>query len=497
MNRSWIVVVALPLLVALVAHSPWLALAPSVGLGVLLLALGSGRRFVRLRLHLEQLRWPAIVAITAPIALDTALAQAVAHTVGVAPRSVNGPAGQVVLVLALTSLHSTSVASEFSSGTALTWLAQPRGVRALVAERWFAALVVSVVAVATLIAFEPEVVEGDVFGAACAAALGGVALAAALLLKDPFAALVVSLLATGVQLAALSWFNDHLAPISPAVAMVPLSVGALLGVFARPRALIWKSAPALRPRVGASVGRTTPLVALLRKELRLHELPGVAALAAALGWLLVTGPDAPMVAGFGGVVVGLLAGIATISEERHHGTTWNDVAVLPTRLVWRVKLGVTAAVTGLGGIVLPVALGALKSRVIPSLADQLSALLDYGLLVSLAMVLGLVCATVTKDLTRAFAGALGLALVGAIVWSLGFRLAARPFATVVEGRSLATLASSVVPALMLLVLGVALGRRAWLFGGLTRRASLEGGAIFLSAGVVGGLVQGLGQVLLG
>jgi hypothetical protein len=470
-KRSWFLVVAVPLLVALVSGRPWWVLAPSVALALLLLALN--RRGVRMRFHLEALRWPAILAIALPVALNEVVAELLAHATGLRPRTLDLPVGQLLLVVLLTVLHSTSVASEFSTGTASTWLTQPRSLRWLVAERWLASVVLALTAVATVVAFEPEALESSLFAAMMGAAIGGFALVIALLLKDPFAALVTSLICLGALLAGVTWLShDH--EVAPMLLVAPTSIGLVVFAIVRARELIWRPLPTLAVRPGRAIGRTTPLKALLRKEVRLHVLPGAAMLASALACALANRLDRPMVAAFGGSVVALLAGIGAISEERHHHTMSNDVAVLPHRFVWRVKLGVMASVAALGGFVLPVVEGNLTHD-----------LVEYGLVVSLAMVAGLVGAAVAKDLTRAFAGALGLAVGGVIVWSVGFRVVNRSFT---DG-PIPSLLGVLVPGLMLVGVGLSVGRRAWLLGGLSRRANVEGWVAFLSAGVVGGVVQ--------
>jgi hypothetical protein len=427
MKRSWALVLLGPLALWLMAGaSPWaltdrasvLCLLPGLALLALRFVASRDRRLLRLGAHLDQLRSATLTAFVAP-----AGAMLLGYSLSNQPLAAEIEGGSFTLYVVLCALQVIGVASDFRDGTSAQWLTQPRSLRWLLAERLLASTLASMAAVGTLAIAVPDLLGAHTFGLVLAAALGGAGLISALSTREPVAATVTS----GVLLSApaLLWaWRSESTEVIDAALTVPLaawSLALLVLGFWQARRFMLTPEPRLPSWRTRPVGRTTPLNALVRKELRLQVFTVLVGSFAAISLRV-------MLAGFGAfpgqldpslffaVVIGLLSGLISISEEHHHGTIHADALALPTSIVWRTKVSVASAVNLLVAVVLPLAL--FEDQRAPALG---AAFVLQATVAAVSMTVGLVAASAAKQLSRGvFIGLLlllGLQLAsGALMW---------------------------------------------------------------------------------
>lgn len=433
MKRSWALLLLGPLAMWLMAGaSPWallpgrgltdraspLCLLPGLGLLALRFVASRDRRLLRLGAHLDQLRWATITAFVTP-----AGAMLLGYSLSNQPFAAEIEGGSFTLYVVLCALQVIGVASEFRDGTSAQWLTQPRSLRWLLAERVLASTLASAAALGTLAIAVPALVDAHSFGLVVAAALGGAGLISSLSTREPVAATVTSGVLLSAPALLWAWHSDSTEVIDASLT-VPLaawSLALLVLGFWQARRLMLAPEPRLPSVKTRGVGRTTPLGALVRKELRLQVFTVLVGSFAAISLRV-------MLAGFGAfpgqldpslffaVLIGLLSGLISISEEHHHGTLHADALALPTAIVWRTKVSVAALVNLLVAVVLPLAL----------FVDQRSpsggALFVLQATVAMvSMTVGLVAASAAKQLSRAiFVGLLLMLVVqlssGALAW---------------------------------------------------------------------------------
>lgn len=387
---------------------------------------GAPRELVRVQKELRPL---------APVAAAMA-------AVGVAAALDAGVLTELLVAVVLSALAVVAF-SENETGTLELWLTQPLPRWRLFAEKGVLLVALAVAFVAQVLAVSPalELTQGF---APCLAAALGLAPALALGLRGTVNALAVSTL---FSLGALLFFGE------PEALGEPLPVGsaafasAALLVVPWVALLLWRGGPAGLPdfvhrRWWSTAGRT-PVASLVRKEARL-QLPVLGVLVPGLVlWLdaaLQHRPDiATAVAGFFGVLGALLAGAIPVTSEHELGTWSAEAALVPSRLAWRVKAGVSLAVAVLVGVGVTWLLVAATPGLLPlrqevtvggswvdpelqSLRRLLTTLAVWIGLTATAWSSGLLASTLTRRMTTSFLAALGL--LGAAV--VGFAMSLEP-----------------------------------------------------------------------
>ncbi len=405
MHRSWFLLPLVPLTLWLFAGGAPLAMAPALTLLTLRLAVRRGR----LGAHLEQLRWPTMTAIAAPPGV-----MFFSWSLSNGPFVSGLEVGCFTLFVVLCAMQVTGIASEFREGTAAQWLTQPESLRRLLAERVVAATITSLTALATLGLAFPAVASTHAFGLAAAAALGGAGVLASLSTREPVAAAVTN----GVLLSAppllVAWLRDS-EEIIDASATLPLIGWSLLLLalgFWQARRLLLRPEPTLPSLRWPGAGRTTPLKALARKELRLQVFTLVvgafAVIALRLATLAARG-GAFDASSFFAWTIGLLSGLVAISEEHHHGTVYTDALTLPASTVWRTKVVVSALATLVAAVVLPLLLFSHLHLPDGGIVPLDGLILGQAAPAVLAMSIGFAAATATRQLNRSlFVGLLVL-----------------------------------------------------------------------------------------
>lgn len=399
MHWTWLVL----LVPGLFAQS-WVGVLPAlVLLGVIALA---NRRRWRVRFELEGLRFLSLITMVSPVALIGFLRLMAGKPVEELPIS------WFMLGLASVTLQASASSSEFTSKTASTWLAQPLSLSRLVFEKWAVAAGVSVCSLAQIeLIVRPSAPDVFFVGPMLACVLGGFTVPLALVFKETLAAAFLSLLAVLVPvmgMVTLCGDLEHPDAADPWVAAVCWAlpvVSALSGWVStrRARALLLVSVPEARS-VEFSPGRTSALRALVMKELRLQG-PAVGLMAGmVLLWSLTRGEPRTAVTLLLGLVVAALAGITPTMSEKQYGTQVTELALLPSRWVWRVKTVVSSVVTLVGGVALPGALLLLSAGPEALLGrSPIGAMVNWSLVVAAVFTLGLASAAVFHELKNAFA----------------------------------------------------------------------------------------------
>jgi hypothetical protein len=135
----------------------------------------------------------------------------------------------------------------------------------------------------------------------------------------------------------------------------------------------WLTWPTRSSNRSASLTRRPAVVALFRKELRLHRIVLLPAALMVFAWVvvilanrfsrayLIRDPESLMV--LGALVVSALSGAAAGAEERHFGTIeWQSLLPATARKTWWVKVATVTVVTAVFALLLP----ALLSRLDPN-----------------------------------------------------------------------------------------------------------------------------------
>jgi len=387
---------------------------------------GAPRELVRVQKELRPL---------APVA-------AAMGAVGVAAALDAGVLTELLVAVVLSALAVVAF-SENETGTLELWLTEPLPRWRLFAEKGVVVVALAVAFVAQVLAVAPalELTQGY---APCLAAALGLAPALALGLRGTVNALAVS---TIFSLGALLCFGEPEAlgePLpagSAALAFAALLVGPWAAL------LLWRGRQGGLPdfvhrRWWSTTGRTA-VASLVRKEARL-QLPVFGVLVPGLVlWLdaaLQHRPDiATAVAGFFGVLGALLAGAIPVTSE-HEFDTWSaEAALVPTRLAWRVKTGVSLSVAVLVGVGVTWLLVAATPGLLPvrqevtvggswvnpelqSLRRLLTTLAVWLGFTATAWSSGLLASTLTRRMTTSFLAALGLLGAAAV----GFAMSLEP-----------------------------------------------------------------------
>lgn len=486
MTVSWFLVLIGPLFLAVRGFMAPAALVPLVGL---LGLVGAVRREARWRAWFEELRVLAVVGLNL---------LAVAAALDLADAS-QPPQGVVFAALFFVcGVGVMGVASEFSRATVDQWLLAPRSLRRLLAERQAPAVVVSACALAMVALSGPQVAKADAFLPAVAVTLGGLPVVVSLLTREPLRAWLVVFMVSSLFVQRPAW-----APF-----MVAASVGSWLLVLVRPRELMH-----VQPRsVGWTVGarpRSGAWRALVWKELMLQRFSLVLAPVVLVAIALSPRDQATAVAFFSGLLVAGVAGLTSVLEERALRTQWADAMVVTTRDAWRVKMLVTFAAAVVAGVVLPCAVLSVHPG-FGSGVEQLHWTTWLGLdvlgflgVVCVATAMGVVCATLARDLVWAVTGLFGIAALTLITFVLvamqGTNAASgllqsgwvRPSVFDAQVGPMVAFVVTRVPEWVMVVTFVVLGRKAWLTGVLPRAAWLKGAAAVIISMYVGALLRSM------
>lgn len=399
MHWTWLVL----LVPGLFARS-FAAVVPAAALLVLIAF--ANRRGWRVRFELEGLRSLALITMVSPVAL-------IGFMRAMAGKPVEElPIAFFMLALAAVTLQASALSSEFTSKTASTWLAQPLGLSRLVFEKWAVAAGVSLCSLAQ-IALIAAPSAPDVFfvGPMLACLLGGFTVPLALVFKETLAAAFLSLLAVMVPLMGMVTLRadlEHPDAADPWVAAVcwalpVVSALSVLGSTRRARTLLLVAVPEARS-VEFSPGRTSALRAQVMKELRLQGPAAGLMVGMVLMWVVARGEPRTAVTLLLGLVVAALAGITPTMSEKQYGTQVTELALLPSRWVWRVKTLVSSLVTVVGGVVLPGALLLLSPGPEALLGrSPIGAMVNWSLGVAAVFALGLASAAFFHELKNAFA----------------------------------------------------------------------------------------------
>jgi hypothetical protein len=479
MSRTWFLIVLVPALALVAGLLPYTALiTPALLLALVVLAARTPR-LLQLKHGLEQLRGLAIASFTL---LPAGLA--LGHWLG----ETAGPAEAVTFgaLFAVAALGVTGIASEFSQGTAPTWLTQPRSLRALLLERYAPGVLVSILLLGALVAGEPKVLRAVALVPVLSVVFGGFALAAALEVKEPLAAMLAVFIfaSTGVE--------PHVAPVVPVVSAI-----ALVWVLVRPRRWLHARLPGL-PHVGFAPGRSSPWRALVMKELRLQSLCLGLLANMVLAWFLT--PPELQLALFLGPPCAALAGVSAVAEERYHRTQWLDSGALPSALAWRVKVGVVLTLAVVCGALVPCGLLALGPA---NYAESAWFTLGWCLLSLVAAALGLASASsmTTEGSTsmRAFVVTLGLGawaliivLAGNLIPWFGLQAVTLPNlrgALADQTYQVARVLLFGAPLGLLFVLSLGVARRGWVAGGVPLRVMARASALVSVAALVTGVAH--------
>jgi hypothetical protein len=336
------------------------------------------------------------------------------------------------------------------------------------------------------VAAEPKVLRAVALVPVLSVVFGGFALAAALEVKEPLAAMLAVFIfaSTGVE--------PHVAPVVPVV-----SAFALAWVLLRPRQWLHARLPGL-PHLGFAPGRGSPWRALLMKELRLQSLSLGLLANMVLAWFLT--PPELQLALFLGPPCAALAGVSAVAEERYHRTQWLDSGALPSAVAWRVKVGVVLTLALVCGALVPCGLLALGPA---NYAESAWFTLGWCLVALVAAALGLASASAmtTEGSTsmRAFVVTLGLGawtlfvvVAGNVVGWLGVdAIGVGPLRGALNEQSsqLARDLLLVAPVALLFVLALGVARRGWVMGNVPTRLVAKTAALVSVVALVAGVAR--------
>jgi hypothetical protein len=333
---------------------------------------------------------------------------------------------RAVLLLVLPLLGVLAFA-ESEPHTQAQWLAQPLPRWRLYAEKLGVVAPLAVALVVPALSLAPSLATTSVslIGLSIAVGLGPVFTLSTRRWLDAALATWLIALPVPMVLAESAWLD--------ATGVVALACAALTALPWLVRGALGRTSMELAPHRLWRVTGATPLGTLARKELRMQVVPWAVGALPLLLFLFASGPKELAVATgcmlMFGNLASLLAGMVPVASEHTYATHDSEVALVPLRAAWRVKVAVSFATALAIGVGLPALVSHLAaSRSIGLHYDLMlypqaatSPLEFWFVCTCLLWASGLLASTLTRRLTSTFFVALIVLFATLTAIKLGVR----------------------------------------------------------------------------